>query len=305
MKKYYSIACALISVLSFAQQTISFENMEGFIPGDIQGQGGWISTPTGGFPEHVENQVIMMEKATDGYNALKIVKEPVYGTQTDPIIGGFYNLSTPFAATGFSVSFDINISQLNGSVFGFQGVNSIDDQFVVRVDFDKTGIIKVLNVVSGVPQLVSTTASWSPNVWNRLKVVGTSVNVRYYLNDILIDEGSAVNSSNIDQLRFVHNNAVGSAYIDHIKINTEMALAVKETVSKGHFLSLSPNPAPDFVKINSSQQIKEVKVYDTTGKQMNVKLEADTLDIKELLPGVYLVNIKTEDQNFTEKFIKK
>ncbi len=38
---------------------------------------------------------------------------------------------------------------------------------------------------------------------------------------------------------------------------------------------------------------------------MNVKLEADTLDIKELLPGVYLVNIKTEDQNFTGKFIKK
>ncbi|WP_353146897.1 T9SS type A sorting domain-containing protein [Chryseobacterium sp.] len=74
---------------------------------------------------------------------------------------------------------------------------------------------------------------------------------------------------------------------------------------RGHFLSLSPNPAPDFVKINSSQEIKEVKVYDTTGKQMNVKLEADTLDIKELLPGVYLVNIKTEDQNFTGKFIKK
>ncbi|MCL8538215.1 T9SS type A sorting domain-containing protein [Chryseobacterium gallinarum] len=305
MKKYYSIACALFSVLSFAQQTISFESMEGFISGDIQGQAGWISTPTGGMPAHVENQTITTDKASDGYSALKIVKEPVYGTQTDPVIGGFYNLPAPFASAGFSVSFDINISQLGGSVFGFQGVNSIDDQFVVRVDFDKTGIIKVLSTTSGVPALVSATASWSPNVWNRLKVVGTSADIRYYLNDVLIYQSPAVNYSAIDQLRFVHNNAVGSAYIDQIKINTEMVLAVKDAAPKSSLFSLSPNPASDFIKINSSQAIGKIRIYEAAGKEVNVILNKDVLDIRGLTPGVYLINVKTDNQNFTEKFIKK
>lgn len=305
MKKYYSIAFSLFAAFSLAQQMTSFETSEGFTDGNIHGQGAWISTPTGGIPENVTHQIICTDNATNGNSSLKLVREPTYGTQSEPIIGGFYNLSTPLVSTNFSVSFDINISQLNGAVFGFQGVNSMEEQNIVRVDFDKNGIIKILKTVSGVQNLISTSGAWTSNTWYRCKVVGTAMDIRYYLNDVLIYTGTSTSPSNIDQLRFVHNNAFGVAYIDHIKVNTETVMAVKETAVSTKTMILYPNPVTDFLQINSSIKIKYAAVYDLTGKRIEVELNDGKVDVRNLLIGEYLLNIETEKGKFTEKFIKK
>lgn len=304
MKKYYSIAFLLFSACVFAQQTISFEFNEGFNVGDIHGQAGWISTPTGGVPANVTHQTISVDKASDGSSSLKIVKEATYGTQSDPIIGGFYNLPAPLAYNNFSVSFDINISQLNGSDFGFQGVNSVDDQPVVRLDFDKTGLFKILNTVSGIQDLISISSNWLPNIWYRVKVIGTATDVRYYLNNILIYTGAAASSVNIDQLRFVHNNALGSAYIDNIKVNSELlVLGIKDSRVTTKEISVYPNPATDFIHINSLSTIKSIEIYDESGKLIKTEKNNSRMDVRGLSAGVYMVNIKTEGRNFTEKVI--
>ncbi|MBB6330452.1 hypothetical protein HNP24_001402 [Chryseobacterium sediminis] len=306
MKKYYSIAILLLSVCVFAQQAVSFEFNEGFNTGNIHGQAGWISTPTGGIPANVTHQTITVEKASDGSSSLKIVKESTYGTQSDPIIGGFYDLPTPLAYNNFSVSFDINMSQLNGSDFGFQGVSNVDDQFVVRLDFDKTGLFKILNIVSGVQDLISIPSAWLPNIWYRVKVIGTAADVRYYLNNILIYTGVAASSMNIDQLRFVHNNASGAAYIDHIKVNSElMVLGIKDSKAAVKEVSVYPNPATDFIQINSLSTVKSIEIYDETGKLIKTETNGNRIDVKGLPSGVYMLNIKTEGRNFTEKVIIK
>ncbi|RQO40746.1 hypothetical protein DBR39_07355 [Chryseobacterium sp. KBW03] len=306
MKKYYSIAFMICSMCIFAQQTVSFESNEGFSVGNINGQAGWISTPTGGMPENVTNQIITIDKASDGSSSLRIVKENVYGTQSDPIIGGFYNLSAPLAFNNFSVSFDINISQLNGSDFGFQGVSNIDDQYVVRLDFDKIGLMKILNTVSGIQDLISIPSSWLPNTWYRFKIVGTATDVRYYVNDILIYTGSPAASLNINQLRFVHNNALGSAYIDNIKVNSELqVMGVKDSKINAKEISLYPNPATDFIQINSVRKVKSVEMYDASARLVKTEITNNTIDVRGLSAGTYFVNIKTEGRNFTEKVIIK
>ena len=113
------------------------------------------------------------------------------------------------------------MSQLNGSDFGFQAVNSIDDQFVVRVDFGKTGSVKITDMLSGIQNLIVAPSIWLSNTVS-VKSSGKRYGCRYYLNDLLIYTGVAASSLNINQLRFVHNNSLGSAYIDHIKINSEL-----------------------------------------------------------------------------------
>lgn len=305
MKKYYSIACVLLSIFSFAQETVSFEDNEGFLAANIHGQNNWISTPTGGNPAHVMNQVVSQDHASHGNASLKIVRENTYGTQSEPVIGGFYNLPVPLPYTNFSVSFDINISQLDGSVFGFQGVDSIAEQLVVRLDFDKTGVIKILNLVSDSLELVPTPETWSPNTWYRCKVIGTASDIRYYLNDTLIYTGLAVSPLNIDQLRFVHDNALGTAYIDQIKINSETILGVNDNKVDYNILSLYPNPATDFIKINAVNTLEKVEVYDVVGKKMDIGLQNNTVDVKHLSPGIYFMSIQSGGKTFTEKFIKK
>ena len=305
MKQYYSLVLTLFSVLSFSQQTISFENTEGFSPIDVNGQMNWISTPTGGTPANVTHQVISIENATHGNSSLKIVKESTYGTQSEPIIGGFYNLQTPLAVTNFSVAFDIYMSQLNGSVFGFQGVDSIEEQYVVRVDFDKTGEIKILNTASGAQTLTTTSETWTPNTWYKFKVVGTAAEVKYYLNDILLFTGSAAVSLDISQLRFVHNNALGTAYIDNIAINKELILAVNDVRPNTKTVTLYPNPVTDFLQIDSQNKIKSAKAFDLTGKRKEIMLEGNKIDVRNLPAGEYLLTIETDGKNITEKFIKK
>lgn len=304
MKKYYSIAFLLFSVLFFAQQTISFESDEGFITGNINGQVAWISTPTGGMPQNVELQTISSEKSSHGSVSLKIVREPVYGTQSEPIIGGFYNLQDQLSSTGYSVSFDISISQLNGSDFGFQAVNSISGQCIARVDFEKTGVLKILNTISGVQNMVSTSGNWSSNNWYRFKAVGTAAGISYYLNGILIYTGPAVPQLTIDQLRFVHNNTSGTAYIDNILVDSGFLMAVKDAET-GNKVTLYPNPVIDFIKVTTTDIIEKIEIYDAAGMKMDVRVNKGTVDVRSFVSGVYFMKIKSGKRIITEKFIKR
>lgn len=306
MKKIYFIAVCLFSVISFAQQQIiSFENSDGFYTGDIHGQGTWISTPTGDFPPNVLNQLICTDNASEGVSSLKIVKENTYGTQSVPIIGAFDNLPVLLPHDNFTVSFDINMSQLNGSVFSFQGLSSADEKFVVRVDFDNTGTVKVLKMSSGMPVMESTVSTWSPNMWYRLTVTGAATEVKYFLNGILICTGTAAEAIGIDQLRFVHDNAEGTAYIDNLKVYNTAMLSAAHVTAHQNKISVYPNPAADFITINSRGKIKSIELYDSAGKKVQTKLENDKVEVRNLSAGLYLINIKTENGNFSEKFIKK
>lgn len=302
MKKIYSITICLLSVLSVAQQRTSFEDYEGFYTGNIHAQGTWISTPTGDEPPNILNQTICIDDATDGYNSLRIVKENIYGTQSVPIIGAFNNIQIQ-PTTGFSVSFEINMSQLNGSIFGFQGVNNAEEKFVIRVDFENTGSVKILDKLLG-PELISASGSWQPNAWHRFSIIGSSSEVKYYLDNTLIYTGT-IEPINIDQVRFVHNNAEGSAYIDNIQVNNQSGLSVKEITGVKKKIMIYPNPTTDFIRLSDPHLIKATKVYNMEGKELQIKLNKDMMDVRSLPAGVYLVNIITEEKNFTEKFTKK
>ncbi|AZB26531.1 T9SS type A sorting domain-containing protein [Chryseobacterium rhizoplanae] len=305
MKKIYSIACSLLAMFCFAQQAVSFEDNEGFIAGNIHGQGAWISTPTGGNPENVIHQTISTDNATDGSSALKIVRESVYGVQTEPVIGGFYNLAVPLFSNHFSVSFDINMSQLNGSVFGFQGVNNINEQTIIRVDFDKTGIINILSKISGVQSIISTSGLWLPGTWYRFKVVGTAMDIRYYLNDTLIYAEAVNGPLAMDQLRFVHNNGLGIAYFDNIKINNELLLSVKEAKANAETFTVYPNPVEDILYIKSKEKADKIEIYDTSGRKMSADLNENQVNVKNLDAGSYIIKIVTKVGKTTGKFIKK
>ncbi|ROI05610.1 T9SS C-terminal target domain-containing protein [Chryseobacterium sp. G0240] len=302
MKKLYIFAISLISISSFAQETISFEASEGFTTGNINGQKTWISTPTNSTPANVQNQVISAEAASSGSNSLKITKETAFGGQQSPIIGAFNNLAAPLTYTNFTLSFDMRITEKSASSsdFVFQLVNNTAQLYVTQIRCRYDGKVMVPTTVWN-----DTGSTWNINTWYRFKVEGTSANMKYYLNDVLIYTGAPMSTNNIDQIRFVHDNWSGTAYIDNIKINNESSLSTKDIAKNSETLSIYPNPATDIIKINTSNKIKHVEVYDLTGKRMNVTLDRDKVDVRNLSAGVYLLNVETEGRNFTEKFIKK
>ncbi|MBO6200712.1 MAG: T9SS type A sorting domain-containing protein, partial [Chryseobacterium sp.] len=85
------------------------------------------------------------------------------------------------------------------------------------------------------------------------------------------------------------------------------ALAVSDVSKNG--IKAYPNPVRDIYNIEAQGKIKNVKVYDVTGKQLFVKdiNEAKSqIDFSRFNSGVYIVTTTMEDGSTTSsKVIKK
>lgn len=307
MKKLYIFAISLISISSFAQQTISFESSEGYTAGNINGQQGWVTTNNGAVPPvYLTSQLVSAEIASQGSNSFKITTDLPYGPQQSPVMGGFYTFTTPLTYNSFTQSFDVRLTQKTSSSsdFVFRTVSTTGAGGIVTyIDFSYDG--KILIATAGSNNLVDTNQTWNANTWYRVKIVSTAAGIQYYVNDVLIYTGQPFSNNNINRMDFVHDNYGGSAYIDNIKINNEASLSTRDTVKNDVKLSIYPNPATEVIKITTPGKIKHVEVYDMSGKKVDVTLTGDQVNVKNLSSGAYLLNVETEGRNFTEKFIKK
>lgn len=73
---------------------------------------------------------------------------------------------------------------------------------------------------------------------------------------------------------------------------------------------IAPNPASDLISVqlgSALSKVKSVEVYDISGRMvMNNSLVTETISVKELASGTYILTLKTIDgRSFTQKFIKK
>jgi hypothetical protein len=86
---------------------------------------------------------------------------------------------------------------------------------------------------------------------------------------------------------------------------------IDETLSNNSFtfsessILVYPNPTEGFLKINSTEKINHILIYDTLGKVVYQK-KSNELDLSHLPKGLYFVQINTENNNIlTRKILKK
>ncbi len=71
-------------------------------------------------------------------------------------------------------------------------------------------------------------------------------------------------------------------------------------------INVFPNPAKDILYIEGLENNALIQVYDLNGKKLIEKnINGETLDVKSLTSGVYILNINNFDKTETLKFIKK
>jgi hypothetical protein len=72
-----------------------------------------------------------------------------------------------------------------------------------------------------------------------------------------------------------------------------------------HKFSVFPNPAKDFIFINSHASDIEVFIFDMSGKLLKHLKNSSVVNISDLSEGIYIVRILSVDnQLHTEKLIK-
>lgn len=82
-------------------------------------------------------------------------------------------------------------------------------------------------------------------------------------------------------------------------------LATNEVGATSRAVSVYPNPTTDYLTVKSEEKISTVEIYDISGKKIPVSVEGNTIDVKKLNAGTYLINIETKTGKVSEKFIKK
>jgi hypothetical protein len=101
---------------------------------------------------------------------------------------------------------------------------------------------------------------------------------------------------------------VGADYI----LDSDISNNIKETsfiVNTNNKLferkiTITPNPSQHFITIDTELPISSVKIYDNTGKQVIESLSDEKIDITSLRQGLYWVNIISQGQSYTKRFIK-
>src|SRR5690606_15714837 len=102
--------------------------------------------------------------------------------------------------------------------------------------------------------------------------------------------------------------------LDNIKI-TALQNVPSEVLSTANFLAekfnLYPNPATNVVNITNNENmfVKEVAVYDVTGKLINTQNynnEAEIqLNVEHLASGTYMLHLQTAEGTAVKKLVKK
>ena len=101
------------------------------------------------------------------------------------------------------------------------------------------------------------------------------------------------------------SSGTGDFLIDRIEFTNQSAVD-KNTLS---FLDVYPNPATDFIKVQTENPIAKITVYDMTGKvvyrQFNTDRPVGQIDISQYNSGIYLVKVEDENHHSsTCKFVK-
>ena len=307
-KTLLSLAFAFALNFSFAQQTISFENSEGFTLGNINTQNGWVTTATNAEgTTFIENQEISSEEASQGTNSFKLVTEDAFPSQQNPVIGGFYNFSSPVAREGAVVSFDFKITDgfnLDGNDYRFaltgpDDMGEIFNSAITQVRFN--GNIAGVNGTS----FVNLGPTWTEGEWFNVKMEFSGNQVSYSINGVLLSSYNVITEvENFTGLRIVHDNYGGTAFIDNIKINDE-------TMSTDDF---NLNSFKHFVDANglnfvSEFEVSNITIYNNIGQLVashKMNSTSGIVNLNNLSSGIYVSKIEISNgQTTTVKFVTK
>ncbi len=101
------------------------------------------------------------------------------------------------------------------------------------------------------------------------------------------------------------NGGAGNVVDFTVKIAGNLAVnEVKDTKSSD--ISIYPNPADTFVEVKNLKGNADYKIYSADGRLVQQgKLENQRINVANLLKGVYMVTISSDDKVFNTKLIKK
>lgn len=94
---------------------------------------------------------------------------------------------------------------------------------------------------------------------------------------------------------------------DPIELNSENNVSC-DVLSINEFsfqdLTIYPNPATDIIKVNSTQVINNIEVYNSLGALMTKAANTNEISVSNYASGIYFLRISSDTRSVTKKIIK-
>lgn len=304
------VAATFAFSISASAQVISFETVEGYTTGSINAQNNWSVTQ---FEDEtfVENQVITTDAFSDGAQSLKLTKEPSVLGQLNPVIGGFYTYEAPITTQNSTFSANIYVSERNSLsmsvLFGL--VNLAENKYVTYINFAYDGLVNVLvkGATPGLTVVANTAFPWTPLTWYNVKIQTIGETVKFFIDGVEVYEGQSAANFPISQVRFIHDNYNGFAYIDNFRTNAEV-LSTNDFSANQDFKHYYSQQDQTLALNSAENNLSNVEVYNTLGQNvLTQKLSAQTeiISLSNLAAGTYIVKVSTGVTQKTIKIVKK
>lgn len=112
--------------------------------------------------------------------------------------------------------------------------------------------------------------------------------------------------SSLSQIQLSNNDWLGLSFGQRLPFTPREASNLILGVSDIHKkeFRIYPNPASDFIQIETAEDLKEVNIYAVSGQKV-VSASTAKINIQSLKTGIYIVEIKTSKNTTIHKIIKK
>ena len=146
------------------------------------------------------------------------------------------------------------------------------------------------------------TIRWDRNLFNSLSLI-TPIKQAYFESEYFfftLGSNGKFNLMEQDSVLLEEYNSVQGHFPMYLFIETLDPLSIKEEENRS---SIYPNPASDFIRINTAHPNFTVKLFDALGNQVstNINTNALTIDVSSLPTGMYiarLTNNRTQQQYY-------
>jgi len=122
----------------------------------------------------------------------------------------------------------------------------------------------------------------------------TSYTFNYYTNDVTIKT----------PLLVVNYNPSSDEIISSTWITFTEDTAIPNLVSNKTEISIYPNPAKNFINIETNEDIISVNIYNTVG-QLVKNSSQRRVNISDLPSSIYIIEVNTKNKTTTERLIIK
>ncbi|WP_333852202.1 T9SS type A sorting domain-containing protein [Epilithonimonas sp.] len=158
------------------------------------------------------------------------------------------------------------------------------------------------DLVNNVNWIATSDQTWLGLSFSKVAEGKNSVNTISGYGDAKIILTAETNNSGVDRSANVLLNSDGGVASKTVVVTQSRVLGTQE--SKTFVTVIYPNPTSDILNIQTEQKISKIEIYDTTGKLLKSNSKETNINVSELIKGMYLIKIYTDQSIINSKFIK-